>query len=251
MYFVNEQYSKVIKENKLLTRDEEIDLSKKAKKGNKRARQKLVESNYRLAISMAKKYQRNGISFDDMLQESVIGLLKAVDKFNPDLGYKFSTYACWWIKQSILQFINESSADIKVPTHSRLLNQKIKKKILEIENKTGTTPTLEDLSEELGETVKKINYTLKANQNISRLSDDSKEEATGISITNIKDHSDYINPEKSLERKELKQIIYQSLSLLTPKEEKIIRLRFGIGEDEDNVENFPVTNEMKEYLVEK
>ena len=175
MHFVNEQYSKVIKENKLLTRAEEIDLSKKAKKGNKRARQKLVESNYRLAISMAKKYHRNGISFDDMLQESVIGLLKAVDKFNPDLGYKFSTYACWWIKQSVLQFVNESSTDIKVPTHSRLLNQKIKKKILEIENKTGTTPTLEELSEELGETVKKIKYTLKANENIKRLCEDPKE----------------------------------------------------------------------------
>lgn len=251
MYFINEQYSEAIKNNKLLTRAEEIDLSRKAKKGNQRARQKLVESNYRLAISMAKKYHRNGISFDDMLQESVIGLLKAVDKFDPDLGYKFSTYACWWIKQSVLQFINESSADIKVPTHSRLLNQKIKKKALELENKTGVTPTVDQLSEELGETVKKIKYTLKANQNINRLCDDPKEEGGGTSISNIRDNSDYINPEKSLERKELKQIIHQSLSLLTPKEEKIIRLRFGIGENEDNIENFPITNEMKGYLIEK
>ena len=251
MYSVNEQYSKVIKENKLLTRAEEFDLSKKAKKGNLRARQKLVESNYRLAISMAKKYHRNGISFDDMVQESVIGLLKAVDKFDPDLGYKFSTYACWWIKQSILQFINESSTDIKVPTHSRLLNQKIKKKITEIENETGTTPTLDQLSEEMGETVKKIKYTLKANEHIKRLCDDNNEEGSGSLLSNVKDHSDYINPEKNLERKELKKIIYESLSLLTPKEEKIIRLRFGIGEENDNIENFPVTSEMKDYLIEK
>ena len=254
MRLINSQYSKAIKENKLLTKAEEMDLSRKAKKGNKRARQKLVESNYRLAISMAKKYHRQGTSFEDLLQESVVGLLKAVDKFDPELGYKFSTYACWWIKQAILQFVNESSTDIKVPTHSRLLNQKIKKKIAEIENETGTAPSVEVLSEQLGETVKKINYTLKANKHITSL--DSLIEinnSTGQASlkVQIKDSSDYVNPEKSLERKELKEIIYKSLSLLTPKEEKIIRLRFGIGEEEDNVENFPVTKEMKEYLNEK
>jgi len=248
----NRAFTEIIKQNPLLTREQEQVLARKAKKGNLKAREKLIQSNYRLAISMAKKYHRPNIDFEDLLQESTAGLIKAVDKFDPELGYKLGTYACWWIKQAILPFINESISDIKVPSHSRMLNSKIKNKINELELKNGKVPSLEEISVELGESVKKIKYTLKANEHIVSLDNtfDSDNSSNRSYVESIKDTSSYADPAINLENKELKEIIYRSLSLLTPKEEKIIRLRFGIGESSENKKNFPVTDEMCEYLNE-
>lgn len=245
---INADYSRIIKENPLLTKKQEIELSRRIKKGDESARKKLIESNYRLVISIAKKYHRKDLNFEDLLQESSIGLLKAVNKFDPELGYKFSTYACWWIKQAALQYINENSTNIKVPTHSRLLNAKIKKEITEFENKNGRNPTLEEISDLVDEPVKKIKYTLKSNKHIASI-DNSNDESNTFSLLNkIEDTSEFSNPAASLENKELNQIVEESLSLLTPKEEKIIRLRFGINNNDNNFEKFPVTQEMREYL---
>lgn len=247
MPLLNNAFSEIIKKNPLLTKRQEVELSKKAQKGDLIARQKLVESNYRLVISIAKKYYRKEIDFDDLLQESSAGLLKAVDRFNPDLGHKFSTYACWWIKQAALSYINEQTGSIKVPTHSRMLNSKIKTKLAELERENGRKPTLEEVAASLGESKNKIQYTLKANK--PSISYDAEDNENANSIKNrIPDNSAFSNPYDALERKELMSIIKKNLKLLSSKEEKIIRLRFGIVESEDNIEEFPVTNEMKEYL---
>tara|TARA_B100001989_G_scaffold79333_1_gene54776 strand:- start:3081 stop:3833 length:753 start_codon:yes stop_codon:yes gene_type:complete len=249
MGIIDKRYSDIIRNNPLLSKKQEISLSRKIKQGDNLARKKLIESNYRLVLSIAKKYHRSDINFDDLLQESSIGLLKAVDRFDPELGYKFSTYACWWIKQAALQYINENSTNIKVPTHSRMLNSKIKNRIKEIENIEGKKPTLERLSKDLGENVNKIKYTLKSNNVIASI-DASRDDDGNNLASRIADESDFINPEALLEKKELKRIIRESLSLLTPKEEKIIRLRFGITEDDFNNENFAITKEMEKYLNE-
>jgi RNA polymerase primary sigma factor len=246
---LDKQFVKTIKDNPLLTKKQELELAERIKKGDELARKKLIESNYRLVISIAKKYHREELDFQDMIQESSIGLIKAVDRFDPDLGYKFSTYACWWIRQSALQYVNENSSNIKVPTHSRMLNSKIKNKILEMEEKTGKKPTIQQVSEEIGESVKKIKYTLHANKKIASLEKTIDESPSGRNLLNkVEDSSLYSNPEKLVESKELKRVIRESLKLLTSKEEKIIRLRFGITESPDDVENFPVTDQMKEYL---
>lgn len=248
MPVISEQYSRIIKENPLLTKKQEIELSRRVQKGDMEARKKLIESNYRLVISIAKKYHRSDINFDDLLQESCIGLLKAVNRFDPELGYKFSTYACWWIKQAALQYINENSTNIKVPTHSRLLNTKIKRKIDELENKNGKQPSLQQIAEEMDVPVKKIKYTLKSNKNIASI-DNSKDDDNNYSLINkIEDNSIYSNPAAALENKELNRIVEQSLSLLTVKEEKIIRLRFGIGDTSNDINKFKITKEMREYL---
>lgn len=245
---LSKDYVHKIKQNPLLTRAQEIELSNRIKQGDKDARKKLIESNYRLVISIAKKYHRKDIDFEDLVQESNIGLLKAVNRFDPNLGYKFSTYACWWIKQAALQYINENISNIKVPTHSRLLNAEINKKIAEIEEKTGETPSLNEIAKELNESKKKISYTIKANKKVTSL--DQLDFTENSMINRIEDDSLYTNPEANLVNKELNEIIRKSLSLLTPKEEKIIRLRFGITEDVNDFYNFPVTSEMKDYLNE-
>lgn len=246
---ISAQLTQTIKDNPLLTRKQEFDLAQKIKLGDKEARKKLIESNYRLVLSIAKKYHRVELNFEDLFQESSIGLIKAVDKFNPDLGYKFSTYACWWIKQSALQYINENYTNIKVPTHSRLLNAKIKNKIFEFEEENGHQPTIEEISRLVGENPRKIKYTIKANKRIASLEKAFDEDNANSSLINkLEDESIYTNPEKRLENKELNRIIRESLQLLTAKEEKIIRLRFGIGEDNSNIEKFPVTKEIMECL---
>ena len=249
---LNTGFAKEIKNNPLLTKRQEIDLARKMKKGDLKARKKLIESNYRLVLSIAKKYHRSDVSFEDLVQESSIGLIKAVDKFDPELGHKFSTYACWWIKQSALQYINENMSDIKVPTHSRLLNAKIKARADRLEKSLGKPPTLEDISSDLGESVKKIRYTMKANKKIASIDSSFDTENSNNNLLNkIEDESIYTNPERSLEMKELNAIIKESLSLLSPKEEKIIRLRFGISEDETSSNNqFKINEEMMEYLNE-
>ena len=245
---INKKYSDIIKKNPLLSRKEEYNLAKKLKEGDLNAREKLIASNYRLVISIARKYHRNNINFDDLLQESSIGLIKAVDKFDPDLGYKFSTYASWWIKQAALQYINESLTDVKVPTHSRLLNAKIKKCKSDLENKLGREPTIKEISLELDIPEKKIKYTLKANDVIISLDKDIKDSEKSVRLKDtLEDKSSYVDPEKQMLSKELNELIKKSLSLLTPKEEKILRLRFGIGEDENDNKNFPITDEMN-YL---
>ena len=247
MFSIDQKYSSIIKNNPLLTRKEEVKLAKKIKKGDSTAREKLIQSNYRLVISIAKKYHRNDIDFDDLLQESSIGLIKAVDRFDPDLGYKFSTYATWWIKQAALQYINENITDIKVPTHSRLLNAKIKKTAKNLQEQLKRSPTLEEISKEIGESVKKIKYTIKANGSITYLDKENKDSNSSLKDS-FRDESPYIDPEKNLMSKELTVLIRESLALLSPKEEKILRLRFGITESENDTTNFPVTKEMENYL---
>ena len=250
MQLNNKYFKDTIKNNPLLSKRQEIELARKMQSGDKLARKKLIESNYRLVLSIAKKYHRSYIDFEDLVQESSVGLIKAADKFDPELGHKFSTYACWWIKQAALQYINENSSNIKVPTHSRLLNAKIKSVSDKLQKETGVSPTLEEISEEIGENVKKIKYTINANKNISSLDADLND--NGYSIAHkIQDDSLFVDPEKNYERKELNKLVVESLRLLTPKEEKIIRLRFGITEPENNLSYFTVTDDMKEYLNEK
>lgn len=251
MSFQKSVYNEIIKNNPLLTHQQEIYLSKKAQKGDLDARKKLIESNFRLVISIAKKYHRKHFDLDDLIQESSLGLIKAVDKFEPDLGYKFSTYACWWIKQAALSYINEQEGSFKVPTHSRLLNAKIKKVISDYELKNNSTPSEKQIAKELDENVKKIKYTIAANKpSTSFDKDDSNDDVLSLK-DKIEDTSIYASPEQNCINDEMYDIIRNSLKSLTAKEEKIIRLRFGIGESNDNIKDFPVTNEMKDYLNEK
>ena len=234
----------VIKNNPLLTKRQEFELSKKAKSGDKKARQKLIESNYRLVLSISKKYYRKGLSFDDIVQESSTGLIKAVDMFNPDLGYKFSTYAHWWIKQAALQYINNDASLLKVPTQSRMLNSKVKNMIYDIKNRFGYTPSAEELSKALDVNESAIKTAIEATQPVLSIdkSRDKDDESSSYSLLNKIEDPD-LNPEETLIKKEMYALIKRSLKSLSKREEAIIRLRFGIPEDDNNWKEFPITEE--------
>src|SRR5688500_18002348 len=139
-----------IDKGKLLTHAEEIDLSKRAKAGDKGARQRLIEKNLRLVIPIAKKYRGKGLPFEDLIQEGNIGLMKAVEKFDPDRGWRFSTYATWWIRQAVQRAVADKGRTIRVPVHRGDKVRKMARTFNELSAELGREPTDEEVAGRLG-----------------------------------------------------------------------------------------------------
>ena len=150
------KYLAHIGRGELLTHDEEIDLSRRAKAGDRRARQRLVEKNLRLVVSVAKKYRGMGLPFEDLIQEGNIGLMKAVEKFDPDRGYRFSTYATWWIRQAVGRAVADKGRTIRVPVHMGEKIRKMARTYNELSAELGRDPTDEEVAERLGWTVDEV-----------------------------------------------------------------------------------------------
>ena len=149
-------YFKSVGSRPLLTRQQEVDLAKKIEQGDSYARQVMIESNLRLAISIAKKYAKYGSNLEDLIQESNIGLIKAVEKFDWRKGFKFSTYACWWIKQSVIRHLTSDSTILKVPSHTLSNARKIYSVIKEYNEEFDIDPTEEEIAEILGLSIKNV-----------------------------------------------------------------------------------------------
>ncbi len=150
------KYLSHIGQGNLLTHQEEIELSKRAKQGDQRARQRLIEKNLRLVVSVAKKYRGYGLPFEDLIQEGNIGLMKAVEKFDPERGFRFSTYATWWIRQAVQRAVADKGRTIRVPVHMTEKIRKMARTYNELSAELERDPTDEEVAERLGWTIDEV-----------------------------------------------------------------------------------------------
>ena len=222
-------YLKEIGRINLLTSDEEFEYAQRAEAGDEEAKRLLAESNLRLVVSIAKRYVGRGMLFLDLIQEGNIGLMKAVDKFDPTKGYKFSTYATWWIRQAITRAIADQARTIRVPVHMVETINKLARVQRQLTQELNREPTDEEIAEKLGITIEKVREVYKISQDPVSLETPIGEEDDSHLGDFIKDERT-MGPEEYATVEMLKEELKGVLSTLTEREEKVLRLRFGLDD---------------------
>ena len=220
-------YLKEIGRVPLLTPDEEVDLAVRISNGDEAAKKRLSEANLRLVVSIAKRYLGRGMQFLDLIQEGNLGLIKAVEKFDYTKGFKFSTYATWWIRQAITRAIADQARTIRIPVHMVETINKVKKVSSQLLHANGREPSAEEVAEELDMPVDKVREIMRVAQEPVSLETPIGEEEDSHRGDFIPD-DDAPAPADAASHTLLKETLSSVLDSLTPREEKVLRLRFGL-----------------------
>ena len=250
-----DKYLQEIGKYELLTPEEEIELAKRAKQGDEKALEKLIQANLRFVVSVAKQYQNQGLPLGDLINEGNLGLIKAAKRFDETRGFKFISYAVWWIRQSILQALAEQSRIVRLPLNRVGALNKIGKKLSQLEQEFEREPSANEIAEELDMSVYEVADTLKiSGRHVSM--DAPFVEGEDNKLLDVMPNESDPAPDNELMRESLRQEIEEALNTLDQREKEVVKLYFGIGYEhpltlEEIGEKFKLTRERVRQIKEK
>ena len=220
-------YLKEISRERLLTKDEEVVLAKQIAKGSREARRRMTEANLRLVVSIAKKYQNRGMPLLDLIQEGNLGLMRAVEKFDHRRGYKFSTYATWWIRQAVLRSIGDQARTIRLPLHMGDRLNKLMRVTQRLTEGLGRVPTDEELGEELASTKLEVEELRKLARDAVSLETPISDESD-TELGHLLEDETAESPAEAATAADMRRQLDEVLQTLDPRERRVVQLRFGL-----------------------
>lgn len=249
-----DKYLQEIGHEELLSVDEEVELAQKIRKGDRRALERLTRANLRFVVSVAKQYQNQGLSLPDLINEGNVGLIKAAEKFDETRGFKFISYAVWWIRQSILQAIAEQSRIVRLPLNQVGSVNKINRELNKFEQEHERRPSVDEIADRIDLPEDKIEEAMKVNNRHVSM-DAPFVDGEDNSLLDVLADNDMPMADKALVQESLRKEIDRAIELLNDKEQKVVRAFFGIGSPEMTLEEigekYNLTRERVRQIKEK